>query len=144
MKKPVKRTKPDGYYMQSAVIPYRLRDGKAEFLLITSRKRKRWVVPKGVCEPEMSAAASAAKEAMEEAGVLGHVSAESVGRYEYRKWGGTCGVEVFTLRVDEILDNWPEQFRDREWMTPEEAASRVEEKELGRLLLSTERMLNRG
>lgn len=130
------RTRPDGYYTQSAVIPYRRRDGRLELLLVTSRKRKRWVLPKGIVEPGMSAAESAAKEALEEAGIRGRVSVEPVGRYEYRKWGGTCTVEVFTMEVEEVLDHWPEEFRGREWMTPREAAGRVEEPALEALLVS--------
>lgn len=130
------RTRPDWYYTQSAVIPYLRQAGGVRFLLITSRKRSRWILPKGICEPGMSASASAAKEALEEAGVRGRVAAEPVGRYEYRKWGGTCRVEVFTMLVEEILERWPEQFRDREWLTPEEAAGRVEEEDLARLLVA--------
>ncbi len=133
------RTKPDWHYTQSAVIPYRRQAGRVRFLLITSRKRRRWILPKGICERGMSASASAAKEALEEAGVRGRVAAEPLGRYEYRKWGGTCRVEVFTMLVEEILERWPEQFRDREWLTPEEAAGRVEEEDLGRLLLAVGR-----
>jgi 8-oxo-dGTP pyrophosphatase MutT (NUDIX family) len=87
----------------------------------------------------MSASASAAKEALEEAGVRGRVAAEPVGRYTYRKWGGICRVEVFTLLVEEVLERWPEQFRDREWLKPEEAASRVQEEDLGRLLVAVAR-----
>ena len=137
-------TRPDWYYTQSAVIPYRRRAGEIEVLLITSRKRKRWVLPKGIVEPKLSAAASAAKEALEEAGIRGHVAAEAVGRYEYRKWGGTCAVEVFTMEVAEVLDRWPEGFRDRQWLAPREAAARVREPELGRLILATARRLGGG
>ena len=72
------RTRPDHYYRQSAVIPYRLREGRVEILLITSRKGKRWVVPKGILEPELTPAESAAKEAREEAGVSGRISAAPV------------------------------------------------------------------
>ena len=132
-----RRTRPDWYYTQSAVIPYRLRAGVMEVLLVTSRKRKRWVVPKGIVEPSLSAAESAAKEALEEAGIRGRVLAAPAGRYEYRKWGGTCVVEVFTMQVEEVLEHWPEEYRDREWLRPEEAASRVQEPALEALLLST-------
>ena len=128
------RTRPDWHYEQSAVIPYRWRDGEVELLLITSRRRKRWVLPKGIREPYLTPAESAAREALEEAGVEGAVSPEAVGRYEYRKWGGTCRVEVFTLEVRRIHDRWPEQFRDRRWMDPEEAAERVQEADLRELL----------
>ena len=138
------RVRPDWHYEQSAVIPYRRRRGAVELLLITSRKRKRWVLPKGIREPHLSPADSAAREAFEEAGVEGPVSADPVGRYEYRKWGGTCRVEVFTMRVESVLDRWPEQFRERRWMAPEEAAEQVEEAELARLLRSVGRRLRRG
>ena len=126
---------PEWMYRQSAVIPYRAGADGLEVLLITSRKRKRWVPPKGVVEPEMTAPASAAKEAMEEAGVQGPVDERPLGSYRYRKWGGTCTVEVFAMKVTEESASWPEaDFRTREWMPPEEAASRVDEEELKRIL----------
>jgi hypothetical protein len=49
--------------------------------------------------------------------------------------GGTCTVEVFAMKVTEEAAWWPEaDFRTREWMPPEEAASRVDEAELKRIL----------
>jgi phosphohistidine phosphatase len=65
---------PDWIYRQSAVIAYRRRPRGVEVLLITSRKGTRWVLPKGVVEPGLSPATSAAKEALEEAGVRGTVN----------------------------------------------------------------------
>lgn len=135
------RSRPHYYYRQSAAIPWRHRHGRIELLLITSRKRRRWILPKGIVEPELSPAESAAKEALEEAGVVGSISAEPVGRYEYGKWGGVCSVDVFTLRVESVLERWQEEYRQRHWLRPEEAARRVEEPELGRLLLATARRL---
>ena len=134
------RTRPDWYYTQSAVIPYRLRDGSLEILLITSRKKKRWIVPKGVLEPHLSAADSAAKEALEEAGIRGRIHPEPLGSYDYEKWGGTCSVQVFVMEVTTILDAWPEDHRERQWLSPEEAARRVEEPELERMLAATARI----
>ena len=49
---------------QSGVIPYRVREGQVEVLVITSSDGLRWVVPKGLVEPGMTAADSAAKEAL--------------------------------------------------------------------------------
>jgi phosphohistidine phosphatase len=66
---------PNWIYTQSAILPYRLRGDDLEVLVITSRKGTRWVLPKGIVEPGMTAAASAAKEAMEEAGVEGRAMA---------------------------------------------------------------------
>ena len=134
------RTRPAWYYRQSAVIPWRRSGAGIEVLLITSRKRKRWVVPKGIHEPGLTAGESAAREAREEAGVAGQVSAAPVGRYEYGKWGGTCRVEVYSLRVTAVHEEWPESFRDREWLKPEEAAARIREADLRRLILRVGRV----
>lgn len=125
---------PAHFYTQSAVIPYRQVQGRFEVLLITSRKKKRWVIPKGVMEPELSAADSATKEALEEAGIRGSVSASPIGNYAYDKWGGTCTVQVHTMSVHEILDEWQESYRDREWVSIEEAVARVREPDLKQLI----------
>jgi 8-oxo-dGTP pyrophosphatase MutT (NUDIX family) len=128
---------PNYFYHQSAVIPYRMQNGEIEVLLITSFKRKRWVIPKGVIEPALSAGESAAHEAWEEAGLVGQVSTSSIGSYDYDKWGGTCHVEVFLMLVEKVLDDWPEAgFRDRQWVSVAEAAWRVNEKKLKQLLIS--------
>jgi len=126
--------KPRHFYRQSAVIPYRIRRGRLEVLLITSRKRKRWILPKGICEPNLSPAESAAKEALEEAGVEGRTSESIVGTYEYEKWGGTCTVQVFAMCVEILHDEWLESHRLRAWLSPTEAAERVEETALRELL----------
>ncbi len=128
------RTRPDYFYTQSAVIPYRERDGRLEVLLITSRKKRRWVIPKGVKEPDLSPQASAAKEALEEAGIEGRVSERPIGTYRYQKWGGTCTVEVFVMAVDQVRETWEESYRDREWVSLETAVSRIEEDRLKALL----------
>jgi phosphohistidine phosphatase len=134
------RTRPDYYYRQSAVIPYRPRSGGGvEILLITTRKRRRWIVPKGVVEPDLEPAESAVKEAFEEAGIRGSVAREPIGAFEYVKWGGTCRVSVFPMEVDEVLASWPEDFRGREWMTPDRAADRVREPDLRELILTMAR-----
>ncbi len=127
--------KPAHFYKQSAVIPYRIKDGQLEILLVTSRKARRWVLPKGIHEPDLSAAESAAKEALEEAGVEGHTSEQPVGHYSYEKWGGVCFVEIFPMRVETVHSEWQESYRDRVWVTASEAAILVEEPDLKNLLL---------
>ena len=128
--------KPDYYYQQSAVIPYRRDHAGLEILMITSRKNRRWVIPKGVVEPDLSAPDSAAKEAMEEAGLAGEVSPTAIGTYQYPKWGGTCTVEVFAMRVDRVLDEWLEDYREREWLSLDAAAERVTEDDLRGIMRS--------
>ena len=126
---------PDRMYRQSAVLPYRIRNNDPEILLITSRKGKRWVVPKGVVEPDLTPSDPAAKEAMEEAGVAGEVSEQVLGNYSYTKWGGVCRVQVFLMKVTTELDTWPEDnMRHREWLTIDVAAKRVTEPRLRDLI----------
>jgi phosphohistidine phosphatase len=127
---------PDYFFTQSAVIPYRIADGKPEIMLITSRKGTRWVLPKGVKEPELSLRDSASKEAFEEAGVRGELDAEPIGHYEYAKWGGTCKVAVFPMAVSECLPDgeWEESHRERQWVGAKEAKGLLDEPELGKLV----------
>jgi phosphohistidine phosphatase len=128
------RTRPDYFYRQSAVIPFRQVPSGMEVLLITSRKKRRWIVPKGVVEPDLTPAESAAKEAHEEAGVQGRVLPDPLGTYEHEKWGGTCVVEVYAMAVERVQDRWAEDFRDRVWVDPAEAARRVREPVLKRMI----------
>jgi len=125
---------PQHYIQQSAVIPFRRRRGQLEVLLITSSSNKRWVIPKGDKEPELSPRKSAAREALEEAGIEGSISGDSVGSYAYEKGGDLCRVRVFTMAVEVIHDKWQESYRERRWLDLREAVRRVDEKGLKRLL----------
>jgi phosphohistidine phosphatase len=126
------RDRPAYYYTQSAVIPWRLRAGKPEILVIASSKKKHRVVPKGIREPGLTPQASAAKEALEEAGVEGRVGNAPLGHYTCEKWGATCTVEVFPMEVTRVLpeSEWQERHRGREWLAPEQAGKCVREKAL--------------
>ena len=120
---------------QSGVIPYRIINGQIEVMLITSSGSKRWVIPKGLIEPNMTPEDSAAKEAWEEAGVLGLVFPNLMGTYEYYKSGCTWQVDVFLLQVETVLDNWPEAYkRKRQWVSIPKAIKRVDEPELKLIL----------
>lgn len=117
------RDRPAYYYSQSAVIPWRLRDGNPEILVIASSKKNHRVVPKGIREPGLTSQESAAREALEEAGVEGQVGNEPLGTYQYEKWGATCAVEVYPMEVIRVLpeSEWEERHRGREWLAPEKA-----------------------
>jgi phosphohistidine phosphatase len=113
--------KPFYFCRQSGVIPYRVRKGNLQILLITSRKERRWIIPKGIIESNYSARNSAAKEALEEAGVKGGVHSKLLGIYRHRKWGRTCTVKVYPMRVTRIYKVWEEADRDREWVSLKKA-----------------------
>jgi len=128
--------KPSWLFKQSGVIPYRRSGDSIEILIITSRKRKRWVIPKGVIEPGLTPIQSAAAEAFEEAGLRGNIDPKAVGEYDYNKWGGTCHVRVFLMEVIDVLDTWPEDsIRSRRWTTVDEAAASVRENALKAMIL---------
>jgi 8-oxo-dGTP pyrophosphatase MutT (NUDIX family) len=121
-------------YQQSAVIPYRTQDGSTEILLIRNRSDKRWIIPKGLIEPGMSAPDSARNEALEEAGIEGTVYPEMVGEYEYEKWGGICKVQVYMMQVEKVLDTWLESFRRRKWVSCKKAVELVSENNLKKII----------
>ena len=136
---------------QSAAIPYRRRRGGSrqdttlEVLLITSRRSGHWIVPKGLVEPGMTEHDSAAKEAEEEAGVVGRVGTRPVGSFEYHKWGGRCHVAVFDLEVSRELPDWPERGqRQRRWASVPEACDLVHNDRLRALIATLPDRLARG
>jgi 8-oxo-dGTP pyrophosphatase MutT (NUDIX family) len=109
---------------QAAVIP--VHDGGV--YLVTSRSGKRWVLPKGLIDPGHTPGGAALIEAWEEAGLVGMLDPEPVGSYVYEKLGRDHHVLVFRMTVTEVRDTWPERtLRQRVWLAPDDAISRVEE-----------------
>jgi 8-oxo-dGTP pyrophosphatase MutT (NUDIX family) len=126
---------------QSAILGYRMVGHEVEILLVTSRTRGRWVLPKGMMTSGMTPAESAAKEAWEEAGIAGSVSRECLGVYRYikmRRCGlKACSVKVYAMKVTAVLPKWPEQrLRRRRWMRLDEAIRSVMDRDLKRLLIT--------
>ena len=128
------RDRPAHFFKQSGVIPYRKRKGSIELMLVSSTSKKRWTIPKGVKERHLTPRHSAAKEALEEAGITGRLSKSSLGSYRYRKWGGTCTVKVYAMEVKKVHKYWQEDFRNREWISQREAMRRIENKHLQRMV----------
>lgn len=121
---------------QIAAMPVRRQDdGSTEILLVTSRTTRRWIVPKGWPIKGMTAPEAAAREAFEEAGVVGRIVSEPAGRYTYWKRMPDhfvlCEVTLYLLEVERRLDSWAEQHqRQSQWFRLEDAADLVDEPEL--------------
>jgi predicted phosphate transport protein (TIGR00153 family) len=121
-------------------LPYRSTsdalDAPVSVLLVTSMETKRWVLPKGNLVKGLSAHASAAAEAEEEAGVLGAACPTAIGSYRYRKKRGNgaslmVDVDVFPIAVTDELTEWKERDkRERRWFSLIDAANAVDEPEL--------------
>lgn len=124
-----------------AALCWRPADGNGlEVLLITSLNSRRWILPKGWLIDGLTPAQSAAREALEEAGVTGNTAQQPLGTYHYlkeRKDGGgvPCSVDVFGLEVTGQMEAWPEKgAREIAWLTLDDAAARVSEPGLRELL----------
>ncbi|MDQ0506642.1 NUDIX hydrolase [Xanthobacter agilis] len=131
-----------GRRVQYAALPYRVRsDGEVQVRLITSRETRRWVIPKGWPIKGLSPAKTAAREAYEEAGLMGAIARDAVGIYTYEKNLGIrsvlCDVMVFPLKVKRHLQKWPERSqRYGFWFSIDTAAAAVQEEDLKGLILS--------
>ncbi len=125
--------------LQSGALAYKVgSNGKVRVLLVRTRRSKRWSIPKGSAEPNLTLAANAAKEAFEEAGVKGEIESDSIGMFRTTKraWFGEAILEiwVYRLRVTEQCDHWPEEEeREVKWVSCREAARVLHEPLLAEL-----------
>ncbi len=129
--------------LQCGAIPFSIDAiGAPRILLVTTRGRRRWTIPKGWPIPRLTSAATAEREAYEEAGVVGSIVGESpVGSYRYEKRRQSRDtifeVSVFLFAVERQLRRWPEKAeRTTRWFAPVEASTMVDSDELADLLIT--------
>jgi 8-oxo-dGTP pyrophosphatase MutT (NUDIX family) len=114
--------------------------GQIEVLLLTTRETGRWTIPKGWPIKGLKPHEAAEREAWEEAGVRGKAQKKPHGFFTYLKTlhettKVPAMVEVHLLEVSQVSTKFPEsKQRSIEWMSPIEAATRVQELELKGLL----------
>ena len=121
----------------------RRNNGGYQVLLITSRDRGRWIIPKGWRAKSLKDHQAAAREAHEEAGVSGTVRAKPIGNYAYRKISDagvrSLQVAVFLLHVRRERNDWKERNqRRRAWFDLRAAIKEVEEPALRTLIKGVE------
>jgi len=124
---------------QFGALCYRVQKDKVQVLMITSRTRQRWIVPKGWPMDKATPAQAAAREAFEEAGVEGKINGNCLGIYTYNKAveGDDLPlvVALFALKVKRIHAIYPERGqRRRKWMSLKKAAALVESPELSHII----------
>jgi 8-oxo-dGTP pyrophosphatase MutT (NUDIX family) len=121
-----------GRVYQVAALPYRNGKCGVEVLVITSRRTKRLVIPKGWPMPGVADAKAAAIEAREEAGVRGQIGELPLGTFDYLKQMGSDAIRVtasvYPLRVRKMEASWKERKqRKRNWMPIEQAAAELDD-----------------
>ncbi|GAA6207208.1 NUDIX hydrolase [Cognatishimia sp. WU-CL00825] len=125
---------------QFAALIYRVRNGKIQILLITSRRTGRWIIPKGWPMLGKRPAEAAAQEAWEEAGIRGKALPQCLGVFSYYKNTSIerslpCLVMVYPLRAKRLEKDFPEKGqRKRKWFSQKKAAKLVKEPELVKII----------
>lgn len=126
---------------QIAALPvHRDKKGRLRVLMVTSRDRGRWVMPKGWKMDDKKDWQAAKIEALEEAGAVGFVSDKAIGTYHYDKRlengrAIPCEVTVYPMIVEKLERRWKERKeRKRRWFSFGKAAKLVDEPELSDLL----------
>ncbi len=126
---------------QFAALCFRIKRGKTQILLVTSRRTRRWIVPKGWPMEGRTPAEAALQEAWEEAGVTGRAAGPCVGVYSYAKDVGSmddlpCLAMLYPVEVKSLAKVYPESGqRRRRWVSAKKAAQLLTERELIRLIL---------
>ena len=117
-----------------AAICYRVRKREVEFLLVQSRAG-RWTFPKGRVENDLSRAAAAAREAVEEAGAYGRVDLRPFASYVHAKnpeWHESPNEHVVDAHLCEVfeLESPEETYRNPTWFSVERSKTRLHHKRL--------------
>jgi 8-oxo-dGTP pyrophosphatase MutT (NUDIX family) len=133
--------------VQDGVLPFAIDGGAARVMLVTSRPRhrglarrwlggRRWIVPKGRPERGLPPHEVAAREAYEEAGLLGTVERKPFFAFDSVRREARTLWQIYLFRVGEVLEEWPEKHeRERRWVAPGEAALMVSEPGLAQMMV---------
>lgn len=126
---------------QFGALCWRVKNNQVQICLITSRTRKRWIIPKGWPMHKQTPANAAATEAFEEAGVAGEAFDICLGVYSYSTPGKVENAPILTmvypLHVTHVHSKWPEKHqRRRKWFSLEKAAKKLFEPALKQIVAS--------
>lgn len=135
----LRKTRKTDVRAQFAALCWRMKGDQIEVCLVTSRARRRWIIPKGWPMHKQTPAEAAATEAYEEAGVSGDALNICLGVYTYARRGKLGGAPIVTMvypvQVTKVHNKWPEKHqRKRKWVSLAKAARKLQEPELQRIV----------
>ncbi|MBM3857126.1 MAG: hypothetical protein FJ390_04095 [Verrucomicrobia bacterium] len=117
---------------QVGVLPYLMKRGKIQLLLVMSSSGNRWIIPKGHQEPDMTQHEVAMMEAVEEGGVLGTLQHDL--RLRCQMSNGRF-LQLYAMKISKLLDSWPEDhLRLRRLVPLAEALKLIDDPELIRAI----------
>jgi 8-oxo-dGTP pyrophosphatase MutT (NUDIX family) len=112
----------DQRMQQAAALPFR----KGKICLVTTSSGQGMIIPKGKIPLGVHPSALAAREAWEEAGLIGRIGRKQFGIYSFIKSGQEFTVKVYLLEVTKWASTWPEQqLRKRIWCSVDNAIDSV-------------------
>src|SRR5690349_16159101 len=112
--------------LQLAAVCYRRRGPSVEFLLVNTNGGNKWTFPKGDPELSLSHGQAAAREAWEEAGVVGSIESRHFCLYLHSKgiFWKPPGVREFVIKAFLLevarVETPQESSRNPTWFSPEE------------------------
>ena len=96
---------------QIAALPlYVNATGDVDFCIVTARGSGRWIIPKGNPIRGLAPHEVAAREALEEAGLVGEAQPDCIGTFTFDRRQTRCSVDVYVLKVERQLKIWPEMY----------------------------------
>ena len=94
---------------QSGAVPYLMEKDEIRVMLVTSTAGDAWIFPKGNIAKGMDTLKSAAKEAYEEAGVVGECENNILGVIQIEKSpSNVAEVNIYPLKIETVLPEWQE------------------------------------
>ena len=102
-----------------------------KLVLITSKKAESWILPKGNPEKTRSDREQAREEAFEEAGLEGTVNWKY---YEFDVHGKVKKLRIFPMKVENLLDDYPEKNQRKRILIPFGKAEKIATKEMSGII----------
>ncbi len=121
--------------LEVGVLPYLFERGRTRIVLITSRGKGHWILPKGHPAKGVPNADQALVEAFEEAGIVGRFG--PFDPIEVVRGSGSRAryLRLFPMHVRHLADRWPEDIcRRRKVVSPKRAIDMVDDRALRKAL----------